>query len=98
MTAPGSIPHVGKVTALIIAILIANSVLLTLVMLKLSELNGELLSLRTTASSINTKVDALLAGQGDPAIPAAAEETLVGLKADLAAIDAKLPAPTPPVV
>ena len=67
-------------------------------MIKLSELNGEFLSLRTTASDINTKVDALLAGNTDPAIPATAEETLAGLRLDLTAINAKLPAPPPPVV
>lgn len=73
-------------------------VILIFIMIKVSELSGEFLSLRTTASDINTKVDALLGGQADPSIPTAAEENLIGLKADLAAIDAKLPAPTPPVV
>lgn len=82
-------------TAFILAILIVIVGLLIIVMIKLSELNGRLVSLETTTDSINTKVDALLASTGDPAIPADAEATIVRLDSKLAAIDAKLPTPAP---
>ena len=83
---------------LILIFVITINALLILVMLKVSELLGRFSALQNNVGVIATKVDAILAGQADPVVPADAEAALIAVEGAVAALDAKLPAPTPPVV
>lgn len=66
------------------------------IMIKVSELAGRFAAIQSTIGSIATKVDALIAAQGDPAIPADAEATLVSVEGALTSLESRIPPPPTP--
>lgn len=83
---------------LILVFVITLNALTVLLMIKLSELGGRLASIQNNLGIVSTKVDAVLAGQADPQLPADAEAAVIGIETAVADLNAKLPEPTPPVV